>query len=139
MVHQYKLNGFNIVLDTCSGSVHVVDEVAYDMIELYKEKSADEIVAEMMAKYGHREDVTEEELRLCLEDIAALEKAGKLYTEDTFADMAGTFKERSGDVVHDQAESERNRSGKIQPAAGYAGEWKQPEKAGDRREGRRRV
>ena len=99
MLHQYKLNGFNIVLDTCSGSVHVVDEVAYDMIALYKEKTGDEIVAEMLEKYGHREDVTEEELRLCLEDIAALEKAGKLYTEDTFADMAGTFKERSGDVV----------------------------------------
>ena len=28
MVHQYQLNGYNIVLDTCSGSVHVVDEVA---------------------------------------------------------------------------------------------------------------
>ena len=31
MVHQYQLNGYNIVLDTCSGSVHVVDEVAYDI------------------------------------------------------------------------------------------------------------
>ena len=99
MVHQYKLNGYNIVLDICSGSVHVVDEVAYDIIALYQDKSADEITAEMMAKYGHREDVTEEDIRLCIEDVAALVKAGKLYTEDTFADMAGTFKERSGDVV----------------------------------------
>ena len=33
MVHQYKLDGYNIVLDTCSGGIHVVDEVAYDMIE----------------------------------------------------------------------------------------------------------
>ena len=43
MVHQYKLNGYNIVLDTCSGSVHVVDDVAFDIIALYKEKSAKEI------------------------------------------------------------------------------------------------
>ena len=43
MIHQYKLNGFNIVLDTCSGAVHVVDEVAYDIIALYQDKSADEI------------------------------------------------------------------------------------------------
>ena len=99
MVHQYKLNGYNIVLDTCSGGVHMVDEVAYDIIALYQDKSADEIVTEMMAKYGHRDDVTESELRDCVEDVAALVKAGKLYTEDTFADMAGTFKERSGDVV----------------------------------------
>ncbi len=35
MVHQYKLNGYNIVLDTHSGSVHVVDSLAYDLIELY--------------------------------------------------------------------------------------------------------
>ena len=47
MVHQYQLNGYNIVLDTCSGSVHVVDEVAYDVIALYPDHTADEIVAAM--------------------------------------------------------------------------------------------
>ena len=62
MVHQYKLNGFHIVLDTCSGGVHVVDEVAYDMIALYPKKSSEEIIAEMLEKYGDREDVNEEEL-----------------------------------------------------------------------------
>lgn len=99
MVHQYKLNGYNIVLDTCSGSIHVVDEVAYDVIALYKEKTADEIVAEMLTKYADREDVTEEELRFCIEDVEALEKAGKLYSPDTFESAAGTFKERSGNVI----------------------------------------
>ena len=39
MVHCYKLNGYNIVLDVCSGSVHSVDEVAYDIISMYKEKT----------------------------------------------------------------------------------------------------
>ena len=99
MVHQYKLNGYNIVLDTCSGAIHAVDEVAYDIIALIREKSADEITAEMMEKYGHLEDVTEPEVRQCIEDVESLIRAGKLYTEDTFADMAGIFKERSGDVV----------------------------------------
>ena len=99
MVHQYKLNGYNIVLDTCSGAIHAVDEVAYDIIAMIREKSADEITAEMMEKYGHLEDVTEPEIRQCIEDVESLIRAGKLYTEDTFADMAGTFKERSGDVV----------------------------------------
>ena len=59
MVHQYQLNGYNIVLDSCSGSVHVVDDVAYDVIAMYKEHSADEIVAAMLAKYADRPDVTE--------------------------------------------------------------------------------
>ena len=99
MVHQYKLNGYNIVLDTCSGSVHVVDEVAYDVIAMFKEKNSDEIVTELLNKYSHRDDVNEEELRLCLEDVATLEKMGKLYTPDTFKEMAGTFKARSGNVI----------------------------------------
>ncbi len=99
MVHQYKLNGYNIILDSCSGSIHSVDEVAYDIIAMYKEKSPEDIVWELLVKYAGREDVTEEELYACIADVAALEKAGKLYTPDNFAAMAGTFKERSGDVV----------------------------------------
>ena len=99
MVHQYKLNGYNIVLDSCSGSIHAVDEVAYDIIEKYKQERPAEIVRELLVKYADREDVTEEELYACIADVAALEKAGKLFTPHTFADMAGTFKERSGDVV----------------------------------------
>ena len=54
MLHQYQLNGYNIVLDTCSGSVHAVDEVAYDIIGMFENHSEDEIVAAMMEKYGDR-------------------------------------------------------------------------------------
>ncbi|MBR6767788.1 MAG: thioether cross-link-forming SCIFF peptide maturase [Clostridia bacterium] len=99
MVHQYKLGGYNIVLDTCSGAVHVVDEVAYDIIAMYENNTADEIVSAMMEKYGHREDVTAEELRLCIGDVEALKNAGKLYSPDNFGNMAGTLKQRTGDVV----------------------------------------
>ena len=94
MVHQYQLNGYNIVLDSCSGSVHVVDDVAYDVIAMYKEHSADEIVAAMLAKYADRPDVTEADLRQCLEDVASLEAAGKLWAPDVYKDMAFDFKNR---------------------------------------------
>ena len=99
MVHQYKLNGFNIVLDSCSGSIHAVDEVAYDIIAMYKSKSAEEISAEILSKYAHRDDVTAEDVKLCIEDVAALENAGKLFTPDTFAADANRFKERSGNII----------------------------------------
>ena len=99
MVHQYKLNGYNIVLDSCSGSIHAVDEVAYDVIAMFESHTEEEIVAALLDKYADREDVTEPELRDCIGDVSALKAAGKLFTPDTFADMAGTFKERSGDVV----------------------------------------
>ena len=99
MVHQYKLNGYHIVLDTCSGGIHVVDDVAYDLIALFQEHSQDEIVSILLEKYGDRPDITDSELRACWEDVDGLRREGKLFTPDTFADMAGTFKERSGDVV----------------------------------------
>ncbi|MBQ8209077.1 MAG: thioether cross-link-forming SCIFF peptide maturase [Clostridia bacterium] len=96
MIHQYKLNGYNIVLDSCSGSVHAVDEVAYDIIAMYKDKNSDEIVSEILAKY---EDVTQQDVLDCIEDISALEKAGKLFTPDTFAPDADRFKAKSGNII----------------------------------------
>ncbi len=99
MVHQYKLGGYNIVLDTCSGAIHVVDEVAYDIIAMYENSSADEIVKAMLEKYSGRDDVTEKDIMDCIEDVGTLKSMGKLYSKDTFADMAGTFKERSGNVI----------------------------------------
>ncbi len=94
MVHQYKLNGYNIVLDTCSGSVHVVDDVAYDIIALYKEKSAEEIADEISAKYS-ADGVTRQDCLDCIEDVKSLEEMKKLYTPDTYADMAFDFKNRN--------------------------------------------
>ena len=99
MLHQYKLNGFNIVLDTCSGAVHAVDEVAYDIISLYESKEKEEIIDFILNKYSGREDVTREEILLCLEDIENLKAAGKLFTPDTFEPMADTLKDRSKNIV----------------------------------------
>ena len=92
MVHQYKLNGYNIVLDTASGSVHAVDEVAYDIIALYKEKTPDEIAVEILEKYSEDESLTKEEILECIEDIRALEAAGKLFSEDKYESLAYDYK-----------------------------------------------
>ena len=98
MVHQYKLNGFNIVLDTVSGSVHAVDEVAYDVIEMYKEKSEDEIVSAILSKYADMPDVTREEVLLCIADVKELEAQGKLYSEDKYEKLAYGYKNNSNVV-----------------------------------------
>lgn len=98
MVHQYQLNGYNIVLDTCSGAVHVVDDVAYDMIAQYPDHSEAEILSAMLEKYGDRSEVNEAELRTCLADIRGLVAAKKLYTPDVFESMAFDFKNRSTDI-----------------------------------------
>ena len=95
MVHQYKQGGYNIVLDTCSGSVHTVDEVAYDIIAMYETNTTDEIVSAMLEKYGHMPDVTKEEILLCLEDIKALEESGKLFSKDVYENLAYDYKNNS--------------------------------------------
>ena len=95
MIHQYKLNGYNIVLDVYSGSVHAVDEIAYDMIAMYEANDKQTIIDAMMEKYGEREDVTEAELAECYDDITVLAEQGKLFAPDVYRDKAFDFKNRN--------------------------------------------
>ena len=99
MIHQYKLGGYNVVLDVCSGAVHVVDEVAYDIIGMFEEHTQEEILAAMKEKYGNREDITEADLKECYAQVVALKEAGKLFAPDTFEPMAGQLKEKTAGVV----------------------------------------
>jgi len=95
MVHQYKLNGYNIVLETASGSVHTVDDLAYDVIEMYKDFTADEIVTRMLEKYSFDSTVTKDEILECIQDVKALEEAGKLYSKDEYEELACNYKNNS--------------------------------------------
>ncbi len=95
MVHQYKLNGYNIIIDEGSGSVHSVDEVAYDMIEMYRQNSREEIISALLKKYAHRNDVTQQELEDCYNDITQLKNEGKLFADSSYAQKAIDFKSRS--------------------------------------------
>ena len=99
MIHAFTLNGYHIVLDSCSGSIHVVDEVAYDCILMYESHTREQILSAMLRKYSSRPDVTREDLEQCLDDIESLKQAGQLFSPDTFAPMAGTLKARSGNIV----------------------------------------
>ena len=45
MIHQYKLGGYNIVLDVCSGAVHAVDDVAYDMIAAFESADRADVIS----------------------------------------------------------------------------------------------
>lgn len=99
MIHCYKLGGLNIVLDICSGSVHVVDEVAYDLIESYETKDKETLIQDALEKYKDREDVTREELEDCLSQIEELKEAGQLFSPDTFSGMADTLKRKSAGIV----------------------------------------
>ena len=122
MIHQYKLGGYNIVLDVCSGGLHVVDDLTYDIIsglnEIYEHQASlnkavggkscgmidietlsENILLDMQEKYKGTEAGDPEEIRACYEQIMELKKTGKLFTEDTYEPMAGDLKSRTSGVV----------------------------------------
>lgn len=114
MVHQYKSNGYNIVLDVNSGMIHVVDDLAYDIIEMYENNDQGSIVEAMVQKYtqpqyagliqiedGPKEDFTDhvealvQQICEVLEDVEQLKKEGSLFTKDVYEDYIKDFKQRS--------------------------------------------
>lgn len=96
MIHQYKQCGYNIVLDICSGAVHIVDDIAYDIISLYENKEKDEVIAEISRKYG---DVPRDEIIECYDQVTELKNSGELFTEDNFEPMAGELKAKTSGVI----------------------------------------
>ena len=99
MIHQYKLGGYNIVLDVCSGTVHVVDEVAYDIIALYESQDKDTILATLGETYKDNPAITPLDIAECYAQVEGLVAAGKLFAPDTFEGMAGHLKAKTAGVV----------------------------------------
>ena len=95
MIHGYELNGYHIIIDVYSGSVHSVDAVAYDVIMQYENTPREDIVKSVSAAHG----VAEAEVEACLRDVEQLKADGLLFAPDTYAGKAGALKQRSGDVV----------------------------------------
>lgn len=100
MVHQYKNNGLNIVLDVNSGSVHVVDDMAYDLIailnEAVKNGEWDNDRLQEIALKGAAQSVWAEhgELAETISEILELKEAGALFAKDIYENYIQDFKKR---------------------------------------------
>ena len=88
MGHQYKNNGYDIVLDVNSGAIHVVDDVTYDVIGMFEEHSAGEIIAALKDRYP------EAEIKEAIEEVQTLKDNGDLFTEDSYETYITDFKKR---------------------------------------------
>lgn len=96
MIHRYKQGGYNIVLDVCSGAVHVVDEVAYDIIGIFEECAREDVLKAMAEKYP---EINESDIAECYAQVSSLKESGKLFAEDNYEAMAGKLKEKTAGVV----------------------------------------
>ncbi len=99
MIHQFKFQNLNIVLDVCSGSIHAVDDVAYDIIASYESEEKEALVSRVYDKYKTTEGVTKDEVYECYDQITELKERGKLFSKDTFSPMAGELKARTSGVL----------------------------------------
>lgn len=95
MIHQYKLNGHNIVIDTYSGSVHAVDDVAYDVISMFETADKEEIVRKISENH---KNITDGDILKCIDDVAELKASGQLFAEDIYADKADVLKNKNSDI-----------------------------------------
>jgi uncharacterized protein len=98
MIHQFKLGGKNIVIDVCSGAIHVVDDVAYDLIALYEQMDKQQVIDVLFNKYNSA-SVTKDDLLECYEQVTYLKDNGKLFSPDTFEKMAGKLKAKTSGVI----------------------------------------
>ena len=95
MVHLYKNNGYNIVIDANSGCVHSVDEVAYDMIAQFEQLDRQTLIQTVLDKYADNPAVDAAEREEIYGDIIALKESKQLFSEDEFADFQWDFKKRN--------------------------------------------
>ena len=81
MIHQYKFDKLNIVLDVASGSIHLVDDIAYDVIALFEDAKKEEVVNKIYEKYKS-ESVSLKEVQNCYNQVLELKNNGTLFSED---------------------------------------------------------
>ena len=101
MIHQYKSNGYNIVLDVNSGAVHVVDELCYVVIAClsgqdgtHTPKTLKDGRALALLKESLGDRYIESELAEALEDVAELAEAGQLFAPDCYECLLDEVKKR---------------------------------------------
>ena len=95
MIHAYKLFDKNIVIDVYSGSVHIVDDVAYDAITMRENEDKSAVRDALIKKYP---DLTNKDIDELFDDIDELIDEGKLYSKDIYADMAFDLKTRHTEI-----------------------------------------
>ena len=94
MIHQYKNNGYNIVMDVCSGAIHVVDDITYDVIAAYEENNNKNRETTLEGLHTSLPAYSVEDLKEALEEVEDLKEQGELFAEDVYKEFVMDFKKR---------------------------------------------
>ena len=114
MIHAYKNNGYNIVLDVNSGSVHVVDDVVFDLVEVIEQRLQDKygtaaaaednngvdeadvkwLLEDVLATTDVRDRYSEDEIREAIEELLELRASEVLYVDDVYENYVEDFQNR---------------------------------------------
>lgn len=98
MIHQYRNNGYNIVLDVNSGSIHVVDDCVYDIVPvlepIIKAGLTGETAIEAACMACEKLPYNSQDIREVVEELMQLFKEGKLYTKDEYENYVMDVKKR---------------------------------------------
>ncbi len=89
MIHKYSMNGFNIVLDVNSGAVHIVDDIVFDVLDFFDEKSVDEIAALLKDKYSEKEIID------AFNEILELREKELIFTDDIYEEVIPKIEKRA--------------------------------------------
>lgn len=94
LIHRYKNNGFNIVLDINSGCIHVVDDVTYDILPYLEEGLPVKAIEAKLGDHYKKEDI-ESSAKEC----EKLKEQGMLFTKDIYENAIEEFSNNRQTVV----------------------------------------
>ena len=103
MIHQYSLNGYYIIVDANSASVHTVDEAAYHVIKVAdgcvpegkgaaEALRSEELRNRVLSESGKEFDLDREECCELLDDLAELAEEGLIWSADPYEEAADELK-----------------------------------------------
>lgn len=96
MIHTYKLLGQNIVLDTVSGAVHSVSDLAFDIINNFENNTKDQVIALVSALNAN---YSQQDIAECYDEVAFLQTDGQLFVADNYSQHAQVLKAKTSGVI----------------------------------------
>ena len=89
VIHQYKNNGYNIIMDINSGAIHIVDDVVYEVVPFMEREMAPEVIIASLKDKYHETDI-----KTAIIECQELANNQMLFTKDSYETAITDFRKR---------------------------------------------